>query len=120
MANWILEGFRTITDIDTFPALVLAGLVMTAYALLKATTGSILLGTIFLPFLALGGLISKYHLDQTFINPLNDKDANTVLFISIGVLVALIIMTALAKLVGSVLDWRWRQKRPGNHPVHAE
>lgn len=113
MLNSLLEAFRTLTDIDTFTLLVTAGLVFTAYALIKATTGSLLLGTLFLPFLALGGLTGNYLFDTYYIAVLNDKDADTVFAVGCGVMAALIVMTIVAKLVGNFIQWQFsRNRRP--------
>ncbi len=111
MLNSLLEAFRTLTDVNTFTVLVTAGLVFTCYALIKVTTGSLLLGTIFLPFLALGGLGGKYNFDNLYVSILNDKDADTVFAVGCGVLAAMIVMTILTKVVTTVLEWQFARKR---------
>lgn len=116
----IVEAFRTLTDVNLFTGLVTAGLVFTAYALIKAMTGSLLLGTIFLPFLALGGLAGNYVFDTHFITVLNDKDADTVFAVGCGVLAALIVMSIVAKIVGSILEWHFSRKRRPEQFVAAE
>ena len=113
MLESLLEAFRTVTDVNTFTALVTAGVVFTVYTMIKAITGSLLLGTLFLPFLAMGGLAGNYLFDAYYIVVANDKDANTVIAVSSGVLTALIVMTILAKLVGSLIEWKFsRNRRP--------
>lgn len=111
MLNSWIEAFRTLTDVNTFTAVVTAGLVFVSYALIKASTGSLLLGTLFLPFLALGGLAGKYVFDNAYISVLTDKDSDTVFAVGCGVLAALIVMTIIAKVVGSILEWNFARKR---------
>lgn len=114
MLNSLFEAFRTLTDVNTFTALVTAGLVLTSYVLIKAMTGSLLLGTLFLPFLTLGGLTGKYVFDNAYMSILPDKDSDTVFAVGCGVLAALIIMTIVAKLIGSILERHFaRNHRPG-------
>ena len=120
MLNSILDGYRTITDVDTFTFLVLAGLVLSAYVMIKVTTDSLLLGTLFLPFLAFGGLIARYYFDLNFIAVTPDKDANTVFSIACGVLAAMLVMTLVAKLIGLAIERHWRNKHPGNRLAAAE
>lgn len=111
MLNSLLEAFRTLTDVNTFTILVTAGLVLTSYVLIKAMTGSLLLGTLFLPFLTLGGLTGKYVFDNAYIAILPDKDSDTVFAVGCGVLAALIIMTIVAKVIGSILEWHFARNR---------
>lgn len=111
MLNSLIETFRTLTDVNTFTTLVTAGLVFTCYALIRATTGSLLLGTLFLPFLTLGGLAGKFIFENAYITVLNDKDADTVFAVGCGVMAALIVMTVVAKVIGSILEWHFKRKR---------
>ena len=120
MMNSLVEGYHTITDVNTFTVTVLAGLVLAACSLIKMSTDSLTLSTIFLPFLVLGGLLSRYYLDQSYLDPVGDKDANAVLFLAAGVLAGLIVMTAITKIIGLLSDWRWSNKHPGQPLARAE
>lgn len=119
MLKTLVEGYRTISDIDTFTFVVMAGLVLSAYALIKVSTGSLLLATLFTPFMAIGGLASRYWFETNFVNVLNDKDSNTVLFVASGVLGSMMVMTVIAKLIGLFIEWRWQNKHPGRQIVTA-
>lgn len=120
MLAFIVEAFRTLTDVNLFTGLVTAGLVFTAYALIKAMTGSLFLGTIFLPFLALGGLAGNYVFESHFVTVLNDKDADTVLAVGCGVLAAMIVISTVAKITGCILEWRFLRNRRPEQFVAAE
>lgn len=120
MLKMLIEGYRTITDIDTFTFVVTAGLVLSAYMLIKVSTGSLLLASIFTPFMIVGGLAARYYFEVNFINLLGDKDSNTVLSVACGVLGSMLVMTLVSKCVGSYIDWRWRHTHPGNRMAAAE
>lgn len=120
MLKTLIEGYRTITDIDTFTFIVTAGLVMSAYSLIKMSTGSLMLASIFTPFMIIGGLAARYYFEVNFINLLGDKDSNTVLSVACGVLGSMLVMTIVSKGVGAFIDWRWRNTHPGQRMAAAE
>lgn len=120
MLKTLIEGYQTITDIDTFTFVVTAGLVLSAYMLIKVSTGSLLLASIFTPFMILGGLTARYQFEIHFINLLGDKDSNTVLSVACGVLGSMLVLTVITKCVGSYIDWRWRHTHPGQRMAVAE
>lgn len=120
MLKTLIEGYRTITDIDTFTFIVTAGLVISAYALIKVSTNSLMLASLFTPFMTLGGLATRYYFEINFIDMLGDKDSNTVLAVACGVLGSMIVMTAITKGIGALIDWRWRHTHPGHRMAAAE
>ncbi|MEQ1718918.1 MAG: hypothetical protein ABL907_23530 [Hyphomicrobium sp.] len=113
MLKAILEGIRTIAEVDVYTAMVVTGLVCTAYWLIKVTTDSMLIATVFMPFMVLGALVSNYLFLSYYITPLADKDSNVVLAAATGVIVAMLVMAALTRLLHYISEVMQPPVNPG-------
>lgn len=120
MSKMLLEGYQNITDINAFAFWALAGLVFAACSLIKIATDSYFMTVIYLPFMAFGGLLSRYAFDRGFVNFLNDKDSNVILAETCGVVIAMILVTIVLRGLGAMSDRRHHQRRPRRGLTPAE
>lgn len=106
----MLDILADLTAIDTFTFMVLAGLVMAVFGLIRTLFDSTTLAVAFMPVLVLGGLAANYLFRTHFVIATPDKDSNVVVASAFGILIAMILMLCAISI--SIFMAERRSKAP--------
>ena len=90
--------FISLTNIDDYETIVVAGAVVCALWLLKTMTESTALTIFFAPGVLLGALAANYLFRVNFVTASNDKDTNVLIASATGVLLAVLLMLLATRI----------------------
>lgn len=119
MLETLSEFIKTIIDIDFFTALVVLALVAAVFGLVKLMTDSMVLGSLYAPFLIVGALTSKYLIFKNSLVPAADKDSAIVLAVAGGVLPTLVALLVVTRLFNMISERRNARSRAGMNSLLA-
>lgn len=111
MAQSLFDGIRLLFDVNQFTGWTLVMLLVFATALVKIITESTWLATLYLPAMLFGALTANYLYTGSYLNFLNDKEANVVLALGIGLICGMALMLALTRLYYFISEKRTNHKR---------
>lgn len=113
MLNAVLEFSRSIVAVNGFTWAVVIGLSVMSYWIVRSMSGSLLLASVYLPFLIVGALSANYIFVKFDILPVQDKDSNVVFACGAGLVGTLLALLMLTRLISTVLEARRNKDRSG-------
>ena len=106
----MLDILADLTAIDTYTFMVVAGLVMAVFGLIRTLFDSTTMAVAFTPVLFFGGLAANYLFRAYFVIATPDKDSNVVVASAFGILIAMILMLCAISI--SIFMTERRSKAP--------
>lgn len=119
MAQSLVEGFRLLFDVNAFTGWTLVMLLVFATAIVKILTDSTWLAALYLPAMIMGALTANYYYTGSYLNPLNDKEANVVLALGVGLICGMALMLGVTRLYYFISEKRTNAKRQHAAPASS-
>jgi uncharacterized membrane protein YfcA len=98
-------------SIDALTVYILVAFVTFIFWFMYEIVGSGYMALISAPLLFLGGLLSQYLFKVMMTTPVGEKDSNTVVTTSVGVLITLATVIIVFWAWSRFLDWKVKRKR---------